>query len=174
MANLKRLIQGQDVRFDTHQAGDMQPTDWKALHLEKILHEGAGKIRFPLVGNHEPNWSSPRISQKNFQRVCAEVKRELNKNKNTTQILALTVADVLTRFSNGTASVKDAEEAAKKLAGYFGLDQQFSRTVCEYMGSRLLSFTSYHSTTDSQFLKKIIISTEKVEIRKSRRKDKKI
>ena len=77
MANLKKLIHGQDVRFDTHQAGDAQPTNWHHVHLEKVLHEG-GKIRFPLAGDFQPSWSS-RVNDVQYERVKREVARELGR-----------------------------------------------------------------------------------------------
>jgi hypothetical protein len=49
MATLKRLINGQDIAFDTHQAGT-QHIRHRDLHLEKRLHSG-GKIRYPMFGN---------------------------------------------------------------------------------------------------------------------------
>jgi hypothetical protein len=35
MAKLNRLMKGQDLAFDTHQAGDRQSVNWLALHMEK-------------------------------------------------------------------------------------------------------------------------------------------
>ncbi len=168
MANLKKLIHGQDVRFDTHQAGDAQPTNWRNVHLEKVLHEG-GKIRFPLVGDFQPSWSS-RVNDVQYERVKREVARELGKNPVLVQALAETVVNILNRFSSGTATIENAQEAAKKIAEYFGLDENFERTVEDFMGERLQEFISYHRDPDGIFLEEIRFTPKRVEIRKSRRK----
>jgi hypothetical protein len=55
---LRQLIKGQNVTFDTHQAGDSQNVHVKHLHLEKRLHGGRGKARFPLFGDIKPSSSS--------------------------------------------------------------------------------------------------------------------
>ena len=82
MATLKKLIEGQNVCFDTHQSGDSQSVNWNQLHLEKRIHKdkGGGKIRFPLIGDYKPSWSS-RISEERYEEVCREVKRALSKNE---------------------------------------------------------------------------------------------
>lgn len=168
MANLKKLIHGQDVRFDTHQAGDAQPTNWHHVHLEKVLHEG-GKIRFPMAGDFQPSWSS-RVNDIQYERVKREVARELERNPALVQALAETVVNILNRFSSGTATIENAQEAAKKFAEYFGLDENFERTVEDFMGNRLQEFISYHRNPDDIFLEEIRFTPKRVEIRKSRRK----
>jgi len=168
MANLKRLIEGQNVRFDTHQAGDQQPTNRYGVHLEKILHDGGEKIRFPLAGGYEPSWSS-RINKNKYESVRREVQRELKNNDLLVNDLANTVADVLERFSSGTATVDDSKEAARKLAGYFGLNEQFERIVEEFMAGRLQTYASYHVNPGKRELQEIRLTSDKVEVRKSRR-----
>lgn len=168
MGNIKRLIQGQNVRFDTHQSGDGQPTNWQNVHLEKILHEG-GKIRFPMMGEFEPSWSA-RVSAGQLARVQREVRRELEKDPALVKELAKTVVSVLNRFSSGAATIENAKSTAEKFAGYFGLDKNFERMVTDYMDGRLVEFISYHVNPDSEFLEEISLTSTRIEIRKSRKK----
>jgi hypothetical protein len=168
MATLKRLIEGQNVTFDTHQAGDGQQTNWHGVHLEKKLHDGGGKIRFPLIGGFEPSWSS-RISRNQYEGVRREVQRELRKNQKLVNDLVETVVDVLTRYSSGEATVESSMQSARKLAEYFGLGEQFEKAVGEYMENRLTSLTTYYINPGKRELQEIRFSSEKVEIRRSRR-----
>lgn len=167
MANLKRLINGQNLRFDTHQAGDAQATKWQHVHLEKILHQG-GSVKFPLVGDFQPTVSS-RIGRDQLESVLREVRHELRKDPKLVQAMAESVVYALSRFSSGAATIEDAKLAAKKFAKYFGLDENFVRTVEDYMGQRLHKFTSYHRNPDSIFLEEISFTDRRVEIRKSKR-----
>lgn len=170
MATFKRLIQGQNVRFDTHQAGDGQAINAEHLHLEKILHEGGGKIRFPMTGDFEPNYSS-RVSNKQFESVRREVQRELKKNKERTTELGKAIVDVFRQYTSETVSIETLKTAAKKLAGYFGLDENFVKTVEEYANGQFLSFTSFHINPENEMLQEIKLSQKRVEIKKSKRKN---
>ena len=130
MAKLGGLINGQDVAFDTHQAGDGQSTNWEKLHLEKRLHNKRGKARFPLLGKEQPSKSG--MDQREFSRVTREVKKVLKKNEDLVIDLAKIIVEQLQRFSSGEATIEDARAAAKKIANVFDLDEEFLRVVEEY------------------------------------------
>lgn len=168
MTKLSRLINGQDVTFDTHQAGDGQEVNWKAVHLEKKMHNRKGKIRFPLSGNMAPSWSSG-ISRDNFEKITREVRDELGDNQALVEELAETVVDILSRYSSGRATTDDAKIAAKRLAGYFGLNEQFERVVERYAHGRLVLFTSVHMNSETRLLQEISQSSDRVVVRKARK-----
>lgn len=166
MAKLSDLINGQDVAFDTHQAGDGQKTNWKKVHLEKRLHDSKGKARFPLLGNDLP--SNSGMNDKNFSRVTAEVKKSLKKNKGLLKELAATIVAELKRFSSGEATLEHAREAAKKFAGYFDLDIDFRDLVDEYADGHLTSVTTIHYNPEKKMLHEIHQSKDQIVIRKVR------
>jgi len=162
---LGSLINGQDVTFDTHQAGDGQRTNWKNIHLEKRLHGRGGKARFPLLGNEEP--SNSGMSDNDFSQVTREVKKILKKDKNLIQNLAKTIVTELERFSNGEATSETAKEAAKRFAEYFDLDTDFLRVVEEYAKNRrLTTITTIHLKPNEQTLHEIHISKKEITIQK--------
>lgn len=167
MAALARLIQGQDIAFDTHQAGDRQSVRLRDLHLEKRLHAG-GKIRYPMFGDGRPT-ASTSVNETTSARVIREVSRSLRKNPRRTNQLARVIADVLSRFSNGTATIEVAREAARNIAGHFGLSQEFEESVVTFFGDRLVKFSSRHSSRDLGEAKRLEISARRVVIRRIKR-----
>jgi len=168
MAKLNRLINGQNIRFDTHQAGDGQEVHWTDVHLEKRLHNHGGKIRFPLIGNGKPS-KSYRVSDEEYNRVIREVRDVLDSNREILEKLARTIVDILSKFSNGKANTEDARQAAKKIAGYFNLDDQFETIMERYAKSRLIFFISVHMNYETGFLQEIIQSRDRVSVRKARK-----
>lgn len=166
MAKLRGLINGQDVAFDTHQAGDAQNVNWSALHLEKRLHGGRGKARYPLFGNEKE--SSSGMNQDDFERITREVKKALKKNEQLLKDLAKTIVVELERFSNGEATSKDAREAARNISGYFDLDPNFLRVVEEYSNKHLSSITTIHFNPIEKTLHEIHQTKGEVVIQKPR------
>lgn len=165
MANLKRLIKGQDISFDTHQAGDGQGVKWRDVHLEKSVHGERGKAKFPLLSNERP--SSKGMDPKVYASVTKEVKRELSKNKRLTKDLVKTVANVIERFSQGTATEDDGLIAAKKLSGYFDLDEKAVSVLPSLLGKPdNMTFSTIHYKNDVHEYVEIMQSAEKVAIRK--------
>lgn len=169
MAKLGGLINGQDVAFDTHQAGDGQSTNWQKLHLEKRLHDNRGKARFPLLGKEKP--SSSGMNERDFGRVTREVRNTLKKNDASTRSLAETIVDQLRRFSSGEATVEHASMAAQTIADAFGLEREFLRVVQEYAEGRLLSFTSIHFNQAQNALQEIVITKAEIAVQKPRRQN---
>lgn len=167
MAKLGSLINGQDVTFDTHQAGDGQPVRLGDIHLEKRLHNSGGKARFPLLGNEEP--SNSGMNDKDFNRVVNEVKKVLKKNKQVEKNLAETIVAQLNRFNDKKVTSETAKEAAKRLASYFDLETDFLRIVEEYSKNSLLSFTTIHFNPTKQTLQEIHQSKKEIIIQKPRR-----
>ena len=164
---MRRLINGQNVAFDTHQAGDKQETNWRKVHLEKRLHGGKGKIRFPLFDGELISHSG--MNENKFKSVIDEIKKALRKNERLLIELAQTVIDQLNRFSNGKASAEDARIAAKKFAKYFDLDAEFLRIVEEYAGNKLTSFSSIHYDFTGNKLIEIVQTKEEIAIQKPKR-----
>lgn len=141
MATLRRLIQDQDVAFDTHQAGDGQPTNWAALHLEKRLRDG-GKVRFPFFGNGSPSWDG--MSERRYARVVREVHRALHANSRLLDQLAETITRQIHRFKSGDMTIEDARAAASKLAKAFGLGDELASKATWHAQQRLAQFSSLH------------------------------
>ena len=142
MSKLGGLIQGQDLAFDTHESG-VREVHWEQLHLEKRLHEG-GKARYHLFGGREA--SSSGINQDRLDRVTREVRRALGKNPKLTQDLARLIAAEINRWSRGEATLEHAQEAARKIAGYFDLDERFVESVARFSKERLVQFVSQHKS----------------------------
>ncbi|MGF1873728.1 hypothetical protein L4D77_00085 [Photobacterium frigidiphilum] len=166
MANLKRLISGQNISFDTHQAGDGQNVNWRNVHLEKSVHGERGKAKFPLLSNELP--SNKGMNQKVYARVTKEVKRELKRNGQLVDDLVDTVADVIKRFSQGTATVSDGLIAAEKLAGYFDLDNKIiSSLPNEFKDPKDMTFSTIHTPNDGDGYIEIKQSSERVDVRKA-------
>ena len=168
MSKLKRLINGQDIAFDTHQAGDGRGVRLADLHLEKRLHNRKGKIRYPLFGEGGPTYSD-RVSEATERRVTKEVRDALKGNSELQRQLAETILDALKRFSDGRASVETAKAAAKKIARQFGLDESFLRVVEDYSGTQLLSLRTVHFNREEGSLHEIFQSRDTIEVRKARR-----
>jgi hypothetical protein len=167
MSKLGGLINGQDVAFDTHQAGDGQSTNWQKVHLEKRLHDNRGKARFPLLGNEKP--SSSGMNESDFSRITREVRDTLKKNDALTRSLAETIVDQMRRFSSGEATVEHASLAARAIADAFDLDKEFLRVVQEYAKGRLISFTSIHFNQAQNTLHEIVITKVEIVVQKPRR-----
>ncbi len=168
MPTLKRLIQGQDIAFDTHQAGDSQAANWQALHLEKRLHAGGKKVRYPFFDPGKPS-SSKRMNEDELRQITNEVSRALRKDPSLTKNLGQVVVDSLQKFSDGIATTEDGKSAAKKLAGYFGLGEDFLRVVEDYADGRLKSLKTLHIEQEERTLHEIYQSSDTLEIRKARR-----
>ena len=164
MKKLQQLIRGQDVAFDTHQSGDGQPVKVRDLHLEKRLHNG-GKIRFPFFGDAEPS-ASEGVSDKVFARVVREVKKALRDNGRLREQLAETIASQLDRFANGLASIENAGEAARKIAGAFDLGEDFVSTVVIHANNRLISFRTLHLGRRPGTFKEIVQDAQKVAVQR--------
>lgn len=164
MSKLGGLIQGQDVSFDTHQSAQqsIQPED---LHLEKRLHKG-GKIRFPMFGTRSPSASG--VNDDTYSRVTKEVTRTLRKDDELTKDLARTVASELQRFRSYQATKSEAQEAARKIAGYFDLDKFFVDSVVRYSGEILQEFVSVHRSSLTEEIKEVRLSAKAVVVRDAR------
>jgi hypothetical protein len=129
MAKLSRLINGQKLRFDTHQAGDRQPMRLPDLHMDKLPDKG-GKIRFDFFGTAEPVVTG--MSDERARRVIGEVRRALGKNPQLRDELAQTIVKQLQRFKNGSVSLADARAAARNIAKAFDLSEDFVTEVVRY------------------------------------------
>jgi hypothetical protein len=164
---LKRLINGQNITFDTHQAGDAQETNWKYIHLEKRLHGRRGKVRFPLIGNQEPSYSSG-LNSNEYGRIVNEVSKVLKKNENLLRELAITITDALKRFSSDQATYDDYIDSANKIADYFDLDVA---DVVKAYGTRensISEFRTYHLGSEEIGVIELIQNKDLVSLRKSR------
>ncbi|MEQ8409552.1 MAG: hypothetical protein RKH07_14885 [Gammaproteobacteria bacterium] len=166
MPTLKRLIKGQNIAFDTHQAGDAQEINWRDVHLEKRLHGKRGKVRFPLIGNQYP--SSQGLNSNDYGRIVSEVRKVLRKNENLLQELAESVVDALKRFSNDEATYKDYIDSANRIAEYFDLDVA---DVVKAFGTRdnaITELRTYHLGSEDIGVIELIQNKDAVSLRKSR------
>ena len=142
MAKLNRLIKGQDLAFDTHQAGDGQPVNWKDLHMEKRLHGNRGKLKFPLFGGQKP--SKPKnMSNVDYNNTISEVRKELKKNPSRVKELADTISSQVKKFVSKEVTLEHAVEAADKIAEAFDLDKTFNKSVVSKFGN-IMKLSSYH------------------------------
>lgn len=167
MATLKRLINGQNITFDTHQAGDGQAVNWRAVHLEKRMHGRAGKIRFPLFGN-ERGWNAVGMSPEYVERVVAEVTRALQNDKQLAEELAKVVAKTIARFSSGKATTADAKTAARTLAEIFDLDEDFVTYSERFANKNLVSASTIHVSRETGNVHELYQDGKKVRITKVR------
>lgn len=161
------LISGQDVVFDTHQAGDGRPIRVEDLHLEKRLHSG-GKIRFPLFGEGQPRSSG--LNEAERGRVIREVERALSKDPVLVRELARVVYEQLSRFSQNTASLDDARQAARSIAVFFKLGEEFVNEVAAFHEGKLVQFVTHHRDPDSLERFEIRQRPAEIEIRKAKKR----
>jgi hypothetical protein len=166
MAKLNRLIKGQDLAFDTHQAGDGQSVHWPALHMEKRLHGGRGKLKFPLVGGFLPS-KPKRMSDDDYFSILKEVTKALKKNDRLVRELVDTVIGELNRWSNGDATVGTAIEAANKIAKYFALGESLDQVVAERLGV-ISSVKTIHRDEKDKLLYEVIQSKKSVVVQAAR------
>jgi hypothetical protein len=166
MAKLNRLIKGQDLAFDTHQAGDGQPVNWKDLHMEKRLHGGRGKLRFPLFGGQNPK--KPRnMNSEDYESTIREVKAALKKNADLVEKLSETITEKMKKFSSQDVTAEQVREAANKIASAFDLDESFIENVVSKFG-RLTEYSSYHLDKKDFLLYQVSISSKATEVKAAR------
>lgn len=166
MTKLNRLIKGQDLAFDTHQAGDGQPINWRDLHMEKRLHGGRGKLKFPLFGGQEPS-KPQKMSKEDYQSTISEVRRVLRKNSSLVSNLAETITDQIKKFSSQNVTIEQAEEAANKIAATFGLDNYFVEDVVSKF--RISNkYSNYYIDKSDNLLYQVSISRKEVEVSAAR------
>ena len=146
--SLKRLIQGQNISFDTHQAGDGQEIDIYGLHLEKRFHNQKGKMRFPLFGDSKITASG--IKEEKQKQVINEVKTVLKKNEYLKKQLADTIVKTLQRFMDNKVTIDTARESATKIAGFFNLDETFITMIVQraVTGNQIKEVLSIHREKD--------------------------
>lgn len=166
MAKLNRLIKGQDLKFDTHQAGDAQSVNWPALHMEKQLHGGRGKIKFPLLGGFLPS-KPKRMSDDDYFSILKEVAKALKKNDRLVHALVDTVLGELNRWSSGDATIGNAIEAANKIAKYFNLGESLDHVVSEKLGV-IASIKTLHRDEKDKLLYEIFQSDKSVVVQAAR------
>jgi hypothetical protein len=166
MAKLNRLIKGQDLHFDTHQAGDGQSVNWPALHMEKRLHGGSAKLKFPLLGGFLPS-KRKRMSDDDYFSILKEVTKPLKKNDPLVRELADTLIGELNRWSSGDATVGAAIEASNKIAKYFDLSESFDEVVVERLGV-LSSVKTMHRDEKDKLLCEILQSEKSVVVQTAR------
>ncbi|HDZ09315.1 hypothetical protein [Pseudohongiella sp.] len=163
MAKLRRLINGQKISFDTHQAGDGQQVNWRNVHLEKSAINKRGKLRVPLLSEEKP--TNRGMKERDFLKMAKEVKKELRKNRDLLNDLARSIAEVVFRYGQGEATIQDALEAARKLADYFDISEELVGLSKEYFEKeQLVKFTSYHINPARNVLVRIVQSYDYVEV----------
>lgn len=172
MAKLNRLIKGQDLVFDTHQAGDSQSVNWKDLHMEKRLHGKRGKLKFPLLGGQEPT-KPKNMNNEDYKSTIREVKKALKKNPQLVADLAETITDEMRRFIAQEVTIDQAREAANKIASAFDLDEYFIETV-ESKLENLIKYSSYHLDNKDGLAYQVSISGKTTEVSAARLPIKKI
>jgi hypothetical protein len=165
VASLKRLIQGQDVAFDTHQAGDSQVVKADDLHLEKRMHRGGGKVRFPLFGDRQPS-RSERVSDKDFARIVREVHKALSKKPQLQSQLAEVVVEQINRFRGGQITTEQCMEGARKLADIFDLGEPFLVQVRMNIDLLLLEVATLHAGISKGAVVEIVQSRYRIEIQR--------
>lgn len=93
---MKQLIKNQNIKFDTHQAGDGQVVNQKALHLEKILHQPKGtKIKFHFFNAIPLEKQNSTIDKTLLNRIKQEVSQALKKDIEKQNSLGKLILDTL-------------------------------------------------------------------------------
>jgi len=129
---MKNLIKNQDIKFDTHQAGDGQAINIEALHMEKILHNPKGvKIKYHLFRDIEPIKVSRNIDDNILTRVNNEVKTAF-KDKNKLKNFAQLIIEQMFRYKNNEMTLDDAIPGIKLIAKYFDLQDNILELLVKY------------------------------------------
>jgi len=163
MAKLGGLISGQDIAFDTHQAGDRQSPNFRSLHLEKRRHNRRGKVRFPLFGVEEPTCSG--MNKKDFNSIVSEIRRELKRNAGLIEELAKLLVTEMHRFGSNEATAEKCLEAARRIGDYFDLDSKIIGAIAKYSGDKLVMVNTLHFSTKEKNFFEIQQSPERIGIR---------
>ena len=130
---MKRLIKNQNIKFDTHQAGDSQEINLEALHLEKILHDSKNtKIKFHFFGVTPLEKQNTNVDKNIITKIQKEVSSALNKDAKKTEQLGKLLIDTLARYKNNNMDEAEALAVAKKFASYFNLNENFIRKTIKY------------------------------------------
>ncbi len=168
---MKRLIKNQNIKFDTHQAGDGQKTNLKALHLEKILHNSKGtKIKFHFFGATPIDKQNANVDKNLLKSIQKEVSKAINKNKQKSFELGRLIVNTLYRYKNSGIVEEEALEAAKNIASYFQLNKEFASKTIKYArdSNKIEEVVTTHIGTEinkkhkiKQTAESIIISSRK-------------
>ncbi len=168
---MKALIKNQNIKFDTHQAGDGQKINLEALHLEKILHDSKGtKIKFHFFGAIPIDKQNTNVDKNLLRLIQKEVSKEINKNKQKSSELGRLIVNTLYRYKNSGIVEKEALEAAKNIASYFQLNKDFVSKTIKYAkdSNKIEEVITTHIGTETnkkhkiqQTAESIIISSRK-------------
>jgi hypothetical protein len=162
--HLKQLIKNQNIKFDTHQAGDGQETNLKGLHLEKILHNPKNtKIKFHFFEKIPIEKQNNNIDKKLLKKIQSEVSKALNKNPQKTNELGELIINTLYRYKNQGIDKKDALEAVKNIADYFDLNEDFISKTIKYgkIDRKITEIITTHPSNDSSHKRYKIKQTKK-------------
>ena len=130
---MKRLIKNQNIKFDTHQAGDGQEVNLNGLHLEKILHNPKGtKLKFHFFNGASIEKQNTNVPTSLLNKIQKEVSKALKNNKKLQNELGHKIINTLNRYRKNGINEKEAIEAAKNIASYFNLDEHFIRKTITY------------------------------------------
>ncbi|MDQ7085829.1 MAG: hypothetical protein Q9M36_13380 [Sulfurovum sp.] len=148
---MKQLIKNQNIKFDTHQAGDGQETNLKGLHLEKILHKPKNtKIKFHFFEKIPIEKQNNNIDKKLFKKIQSEVSKALNRNPQKTNELGELILKTLYRYKTQGIDEIDALEAVKNIADYFDLNEDFIRKTIKYgKDNKIIEVTTTHPSNDT-------------------------
>jgi len=154
---MKRLIKDQNIKFDTHQAGDRQKINLNGLHLEKILHKPKGiKLKFHF-------FDSTASEKQN-----SNVNKQLLKKKEEFEQL---IMDTLQRYHRDGITEKYALKTAQNIASYFNLNKDFVSKVIKYgKNNSIIEATTIQE--DAQTHKRHSIKQTKKDITISSRRNK--
>ncbi len=149
------LINGQDISFDTHQAGDGQEINYKSLHMDKKQHgRGGVRVKFAFFASEKElsieNLCKKAKSQDQCKKVVNEIKKVLKKNPDKKIELAKIIVTQLIKFSNKEASLEEATTVAKNIASIFNLSTDFTDKVIAIYDNNLNleKATTYHTDRD--------------------------
>jgi len=149
---MKKLISGQTIKCDIHDAGSTQPVEWgKGLHIHKRMQGrdyGVAEIRIPLDSDKDIEIDT-RGSKETKVRLFNEIREAFSDVQKIREFIKGLIHEI-ERFSNGVDVEEHYRAAARRIAKHFELEEKIAREIIEKVDSKIARYTSVHSGGDSK------------------------
>jgi hypothetical protein len=147
---MRTLINKQTIKVDDHTAG--QETNSEALHIHKTMNDGSGWLKIPLNGKEDDITWSTNFPEKKKDSIKSEIKKTLKKDPQKFQKFGQEITSALNRWHKGNITEEEAAKIAEKLAGYFDLKDNLTRTLIEKVKGEIERYkTVYESGRKNYF-----------------------
>ena len=149
---MKRLIAGQTIKCDMHDAGSGQQRKWgDGLHIHKRMHGdvyGSAQIRIPIDSDKKMTITA-RGGEEIKMRLIKEIRVAFKDKQKRTEFVEGLVSEIR-RFSDNQNTEEKCRDAAKRIARLFGLNDKIIREIIEKIELEMTRYTSIHNDMDGK------------------------